>query len=127
VADIAVVVDEGPVQRLDSNLRQLVKAARKATDSLSVVVTATGSLEASGNVVPASGVEKDVEDTIAADGEVVAAAAPGGLYLDQGTLADEKISDDDVIDSLGAVRTEDGGRLMEQVFPALAVSFARYC
>lgn len=128
VADIVAVVDEGPIARMDSNLERIVSAASRVSDErLSVVVTATGSATTSGNVLPASEVTEDVEDAIPGGERVVLSAAPGGLYLDQETLADEKISDDEVIAALEQVRGPDGSRLMDQVFPALAVSFARYC
>jgi hypothetical protein len=128
VADIAVFVDEGPIERMDSNLQRLMKAAAKVTDKqFTAVVTATGSLTAPGNAVAASDVTEDVEQSIPGDERVVLAAAPGGLYLDQETLAAEKIPDDEVIGALEQVRDAGGGRLMDQVFPALAVSFARYC
>jgi hypothetical protein len=127
VTDIVAVVDEGPIGRMDSNLQRLYLAARAATDDLFIVMTATGSQAAPGNAVAASDVVSQVEDAIPGRASVVQAAAPGGLYLDQAALAREKISDDAIIAALEDVRSDDGRRLMDQVFPALAVSFARYC
>jgi hypothetical protein len=128
VADIVAIVDEGPISRMDSNLQRIVDAARRASDDrLSVVVTATGSTATPGNAVPASDVTEDVEDAIPGEDGVVLSAAPGGLYLDQETLAAEKIPDDEVIAALEEVRSDGGTQLFDQVFPALAVSFARYC
>ena len=93
-----------------------------------MAVTATGSLAPpTDNVVPASDVKEEVEEAIAASAQVVEAAAPGGLYLDQETLAEEKISDDSIIAALEGAEADAGGKLMDQVFPAIAVSFARYC
>jgi hypothetical protein len=82
---------------------------------------------ASDEVVSAGDVVAGVERRIPADEPVVAAAAPGGLFLNQGTLAAERVSDDDVIGALERLRSTSGVRLMDQVFPGLAVSFARYC
>lgn len=128
VADIVVVVDEGPIKRMDSNLARLTAAARKVTrDRFAMAVTATGSTAVEGNVVDASDVKGEVEEAILGDAEVVTAAAPGGLFLDQQTLAEEKIPDDAIIAALEDARSAEGGRLMDQVFPAIAVSFARYC
>lgn len=127
VADILAVVDEGPIGTMDSNLEELTRAAGKVTERLVVVVSATGSVSTDGSVVPASDVTEDVERAVPGRRRVVQAAAPGGLYLDQDTVAAEGITDDEVIAALEAVRSPGGGRLMDQVFPGLAVSFARYC
>ena len=58
---------------------------------------------------------------------IVAEAVPGGLFLDQATLATEQISGDAAVQALLRVTTPDGQRMMADAFQGFAVSFARYC
>jgi hypothetical protein len=51
---------------------------------------------------------------------------PGGLFLDQAALTELELSEDLVIEELGRLRGP-GGDLFAEVFPAIAVTFARYC
>lgn len=122
--DLLTVVEQGSVASMDSGLGRIVRALPA---SATVVVTATGSLGAGADAVPAKMVASEVEAAIRGRKPVVAAAAPGGLYLDQKTLAAEKIPDDEIISALERAQSEGGERLMDQVFPAIAVSFSRYC
>jgi hypothetical protein len=48
------------------------------------------------------------------------------LFLDQSALTELGLSEDVVIEELARLRGADG-YLFEDVFPAIAVSFARYC
>ena len=129
VPDILTVVEDGSIEDMDADLKRLAGAAEAAAPgATAVVVTATGSLATpSGAVVPAARVEKEVEHAVPGPDSVVEAAAPGGLYLDQKTLADDKITDDAIIEALEGAQSQAGGPLMDQVFPAIAVSFSRYC
>jgi hypothetical protein len=58
---------------------------------------------------------------------VVEATTPGGLFLDQDVLASSGLSEDPVIEHLRELRAPDGGPLLADVFPQVAVTFARYC
>jgi Type I phosphodiesterase / nucleotide pyrophosphatase len=124
VPDLLSVVLEGGPGSLDRDLERIVGAANRAANgSVALAVTATGSLEPDPEV---SGDEVAPRIDDAVGFPVVEAAVPGGLFLDQGALADEELSDDVVIDELQQLRGPDG-RLFEDVFPGIAVSFARYC
>jgi hypothetical protein len=123
--DLLAVVMAGPVRAMDRALAGLVTAAEDASGGrVLVVVTATGS-DAGPEAIPASGIESVVEREVGR--EVVEATAPGGLFLDQDVLASSGLSDDPVIERLRDLRAPDGGPLLADVFPQVAVTFARYC
>jgi hypothetical protein len=123
--DLLAVVMAGPVRAMDRALAGLVAAAEDASGGrVLVVVTATGS-DGGPEAVPASGIESVVEREVGRD--VVEATAPGGLFLDQDVLASSGLSDDPVIERLRDLRAPDGGPLLADVFPQVAVTFARYC
>jgi hypothetical protein len=123
--DLLAVVMAGPVRAMDRALAGLVAAAEDASDGrVMVVVTATGS-GAGPEAVPASEVESDVEGEVGRD--VVEATTPGGLFLDQDVLASSGLSEDPVIEHLRELQAPDGGPLLADVFPQVAVTFARYC
>lgn len=121
VPDLAVVAVEGGIEVLDATIRKVTATARKVSGgSAAFVLTATGSTS------PGS-VSLDREPLL--DGEMadlVEATVPGGLFLDQEALAERQVSEDDV---LRAVAEAKGayGPLFADVFPAIAVSFGRYC
>lgn len=128
VPDVLTVVDDGPLERMDADLARIRTAAeRAAPGATTYVVTATGSLATSGQRATASDVNREVEDAVPGADPVVLAAAPGGLYLDQRSLAKNHIDDDVIIEALQRAKAAGGERLMDQVFPAIAVSFSRYC
>jgi hypothetical protein len=126
--DILTVVQDGSITDMDAGLGRLMDAAEDAAPgATAIVVTATGSLSTPGAVVSAERVEKEVEAAVPGPDSVINAAAPGGLFLDQKTLAKDKITDDAIIEALEGAKSQTGAPLMDQVFPAIAVSFSRYC
>jgi hypothetical protein len=124
VPDLLAVVMRGPVKAMDRSLRRVVAAAEAATDGrVLVVVTATGPVEPDG--IPAAEVESRVEEQLGTD--VIEASATGGFFVDQEVLASTGRSDDSVVRALRSVRGPDGRPLFADVFPQVAVTFARYC
>lgn len=123
VVDLMTVVMEGRIEQLDRGLKALVSAAEKAADgSVALVVTATGS--AADAAVKGASFVALVDEAV---GEAVTeAAVPGGFFLDQRALADLGVSEDLVIDELDRLEGPDDD-FFGDVFPAIAVSFARYC
>jgi hypothetical protein len=117
----------GPVRRLDRALGRILVAARAASGgSLAMAVTSTGSGGARDSGGPSVlDVEADVELTVGAD--VIEASTPGGFFLDQDEMARSEVADDRVVAALRSVTTTDGSPLFADVFPAIAVTFARYC
>ena len=125
VPDLISVVIDGGIERMDRGLKRIVAAADDAADgSVALVATATGSSLVTPEIVRGTEIARDLD---AAVGEqVTEAAVPGGLYLDQRALTELGLSEDVVIEELARLRGPDG-YLFEDVFPAIAVSFARYC
>jgi len=130
VPDLMSVVMEGDIPRLDRGLERIVAAAEEAADSsVALVVTATGSVASSQaadgtEIVRGTEIAHDLDEAV---GERVAkAAVPGGLFLDQRALTELELSEDVVIKELERMRGP-VGYLFEDVWPAIAVTFARYC
>jgi hypothetical protein len=128
VVDFLAVVLEGDLDEMDDGLGRVIAAAEQASGgSVTVVVTATGSLAPGRGTLDATEVAERMESLVGAPRPVVEAAAPGGFYLDQQTLAKLGIPEDDVLVALKKIRAADGSSLFGDAFPAIAVSFARYC
>jgi hypothetical protein len=125
IPDLLAVTLQGPVSVLDRVLGELVEAANRASGgSAAVVVTSTGTGGSAAGSVPVEELEREVERRT---GPVIEASALGGLFVDQEALASSRISEDRVVSALRDLRAPDGTRLMADVFPSIAVSFARYC
>jgi hypothetical protein len=125
VPDLLAVVMRGSVRALDRALAEVLVAAEDAVGRrVLYMVTATGQ-GAGGGGIPASDVEAQVERRVGY--EVVEAAGPGGLFLDQQALAAEGLSDDSVLAALRGLRGPNGEPAIVDAFPQVAVTFARYC
>jgi len=128
IPDILGLVLAGP--GADARIRQIVALGRRASGgSLLVVVAGTGSngIDPGTADVTASSVVRQVEGLVEGDAPIVAEAVPGGVFLDQATLATEQISGDAAVQALLRVTSPDGQRMMADAFQGFAVSFARYC
>ena len=127
IPDLIAVVLEGSNEAMDAELGAIRAAVSKGSRPPLVVVTATGSTARPvADVLDHRVVTGWVERGFSPGDPIVEAATPGGLFLDQQVLAREEISEDAVIERLG--RLDHGGqRVFADVFPAIAVSFARYC
>jgi hypothetical protein len=128
VPDVLGIALRGRVEQLDRWTRRIVASARSATrGAVLVVVAGTGTTAADPSSVPAGAVVRAVEDAVPGPDPVVAAVAAGGLFLDQGVLAERGITGQAVVDALLEVRGPDGGRMFADAFQGFAVTFARYC
>jgi hypothetical protein len=124
--DVLGVVLDGRAPGADEQLRAIAAlASRAARGSALVVVAGTGTTTAARGGVSAA--LAHVEDEVPGNAPVVAGTVPGGLFLDQRTLAREKISGQAVVDALLDAEDAGGGPLVRDAFQAFAVSFARYC
>ena len=127
---LGVTLDGSNPAQADRQLEQIVEAARRASGgSLTVAVAAVGyqarKPELPGGV-SANHVVQQVESAVGSP--VVQTAVPGGLFLDQQVLADRQIPAGRVVQALKSVTAPGtNGSLMQDAYPAFAVSFARYC
>jgi hypothetical protein len=125
--DLLGVTMEGPVPKLDEALGRVLLAAQEASGGSFVLAVTSAGSDASdvSGAFSLSEVESEVETTLGAD--VIEASAPGGFFLDQGAMTETGFSDDRVVTALRQVKTADGAPLFADVFPAIAVTFAKYC
>ena len=130
VPDLVSVVLEGDIASMDRELKRVAAAADEAANgSVALAVTATGSLRSNqppdgSDIIGGSEIARAVDEAVGA--QVTEAAVPGGLYLDQRALTKLELAEDVVLRELERLRGPDGP-LFEEVFPAITVSFARYC
>lgn len=134
VPDILAVVLEGSIGSIDRRTQRLVAAAeRAAAGSLVVAIAGTGGVSGAdagsteGAPVRVSDVVSQVDAGVPGDPNVIADVVSGGLFLDQGALAEEGISGNAVVQATMEVTAPDGTRVFEDAFQGFAVSFGRYC
>jgi hypothetical protein len=128
VPDVIGVVLEGRVRAMDRWTREIVTDAERATsESTLVVVTGTGSGEASPLAVPDGELVEAVEDAVPGDAPAVAATVAGGLFLDQAVLREEQVTGQVAVGAMLSATGPDGERMLADAFQGFAVSFARYC
>ncbi len=124
IPDLMAVAMEGPTGALDEALGRLVGLADAAAGGrAAVVVTATGSAGPPGAIES----EDALADLRAELGPVVEAAAVGGIFLDTEAMAAAGLSGDRVVRTIRRLGGPGGGSLFHDVFPQIAVTFARYC
>jgi hypothetical protein len=134
VPDILAVVLDGSVGSMDRRTHELVAAAERASGgSVVVAIAGTGggagadAGSITGPRIRASDVVSQVDDGVPGDPNVVSGVVPGGLFLDQRVLAQERISGDAAVQALLKVTAPDGARVFEDAFQGFAVSFERFC
>ena len=123
VPDVIGVVLDGPIRRLDALTGRIIEEVGARRPDTTFVFTTTGSAAPLGSIQA----ERVIGDLDPASGSVVEAAVPGGLFLDQGALAQGGLTSGDVVDAMLSLEPDGGGKLFADAFPGFAVSFARYC
>ena len=123
VPDLLAVAMDGSVRRLDQALAETIGLADRAADGrLAIVVTATG-FAATGPFHA-----EDIDAELRADlGPVIEASAIGGFFLDTEAMATAGVTGDRVVRAARRLTRPSGGSLFADVFPQIAVTFARYC
>ncbi|MGH2696918.1 MAG: hypothetical protein ACRDIW_07995 [Actinomycetota bacterium] len=86
-------------------------------------MTATGATGPDGGV----GAAELLTELRADLGPVVEAAGVGGFFLDTEAMAAEGIAGDRVVRAIRRLAGPGSGSLFDDVFPQIAVTFARYC
>ncbi len=126
VPDLLAVTLGGSLRAMDRTTEALVAEVQGGVNDAIVVVTATGSSVTSPDLQSEEVVEQ-LDSQLALTDSVVQAAAPGGLFLNQDVVADEAVTDDQILDALSSVTDVTDRKAFADVFPAIAVSFGRFC
>jgi hypothetical protein len=121
--DILGVVLSGSTERMDRDTGRIVEAVIRRTPDATFVLTATG--DAKGGGVSRPDVGEAVDRAVGSP--VVSRAVAGGLFLDQGVMAADDVTSDDVVRAMDAIEAPDGTPLFADAFPGFAISFSRYC
>ena len=129
VPDLLAIAQQGRLEELDDQLGRLWRAARDAAgDDFVMVVAGTGSGNGpAGEVAATRGVLRRLEAVVPGERKVIEGAGPGELFLDQEVLAQQKLSDEVILDALIDMRSRSGDPLFADVFPSVTVTFGRYC
>jgi hypothetical protein len=128
VPDVIGVVLEGRVRAMDRWTQEILTEAERATaGSTLVVVTGTGTVEASRLAVPDGELVDPVEDAVPGDAPAIAATVAGGVFLDQAVLREEQVTGQVAVEAMLSAAGPDGERMLADAFQGFAVSFARYC
>lgn len=124
--DLLAVALSGDATAADRAVRRIVAAAERAVpDGATIVVTATGIDGESPEAEHVTEIVPDVNERLGA--EVIEGTALGGFFVDQRVLAREGITEDEVVRAVKGYEVSTGARAFADVFPAISVSFARYC
>ena len=124
--DLLGVVDEGPLRRLELDLRRLVGAARRAAaGSVTFVLTATGHT-ASPGAISGRALAQRVASDVGIRG-VIEDVAAGGFFLNDPVLSRKHVGEDTVVSALRAQKSAAGDPLFADAFSAASVTFGRYC
>jgi hypothetical protein len=130
VPDLLAVVMADTVPRMDRALEDLLEAAREAAGGrAALAVTSTGSARGGADqALRASQVIRDVEERAAVEeGDLIEAAAVGGLFLDQDVLVEAGITENRAISELRRLEGPSGTPVMADAFSGRAVEFGRFC
>ncbi len=126
ITDILAVVLNGPAQRMDSATSTIVASVERAVPDSTFVLTATGpTYAAAATGTTATSLMRRINAELGA--AVIAAATPGGYFLDTAAMAANDITSDDVVRQMDASTGADGVPLFADAYPGFAVSFSRYC
>jgi hypothetical protein len=127
VPDLLGVALDGSRPKADGELRGVLEAAAAASgDRYLAAIAGTGAMDAPAPSVPARRIVREVEESVPGPTRVIEAAGAGGLFLDQDGLVDTGLSEDAVIGPLKEI-SDGGDPLIVDAFPAIAVSFSKYC
>ena len=126
VPDLLAVTLDGSPREMDRATERILTTLGAEAPRAAYVVTATGSPVTFADLRGRE-VGDQVDSILSLRRSVVEAAAPGGLYLDQKVVARRELTEDEILGALGRVTDTASIEVFDQVFPAIAVSFGRYC
>lgn len=126
VPDLLAVALEGSIAALDRATAAIVERVEAEVPGAMFVVTATGSPVSFADL-RGKEVGRQIDSLLRIDESVIEATTPGGLFLDQRVLTEKEITEDAVVEALSHVTDTASKKAFTDVFPAIAVSFGRYC
>jgi hypothetical protein len=124
VPDLLAVALDGPLARLDRTTGRLLALVRSLRPDAVVVIAGTGTSMPGPEAVDAAVLEAQLEDDLGPG--LVEAFAGDGVFVDATAAADAGIGADPIARSLARTRV-DGRRVLDDAYPAFAVSLSRYC
>ncbi|MGZ4148786.1 MAG: hypothetical protein ACXVQJ_01970 [Actinomycetota bacterium] len=124
-SDLLGVTMTGSVGQMDARTRAIAREVFAAVPDATVVVTATGSLAASGHpIVASSGFLHGIDvAALPSGGTPIAAAGTSGLFLDDAVITQTGVTTQQVVDAMKVK----GGSAFADAFPSFVVQFGRYC
>ena len=123
--DLLAISMDGTISQMDRALGLLLLAADRASGGSSALALAGIPFREPPRSVSAAEVETQVLTRLGAD--VIEEVVSDGVFLDQEAMTAADLSDDRVVAALRGLETAEGERVFLDVFPAIAVTFARYC
>lgn len=126
--DLLGVALAGEPRQLDKAVARVIAAADDAANgAVTVAVAGMGTVERRTGDVTAASVKRQLERRLPGQGALIEAMGPGAIYVNQDELARRKVSDDVVLAELVKMKDDEGAPLFADAFPAIAVSFGRFC
>lgn len=125
--DLLGVAMEGTISQLDRALGIILIAAERSSGGSFAVALAGAPWPAREDSSRRSPIELETELQRRMDADVVEAIVGNGVFLDQEAMTTSGLSDDRVVAALRDMKAPSGERVFLDVFPAIAVTFARYC
>ena len=126
VPDLLAVALSGDAAAADAALEKIVRASERVADGgATIVVTGTGIGGEGREAAHDTEIVEFVNERLGA--HVIEGTALGGFFVDQRVLAREGITEEDVVRMVRGYKVPGGGAAFADVFPAISVSFARYC
>jgi hypothetical protein len=125
--DLLGVAMEGPIPRLDRALARVLTAAERASGGSFAIALAGAPSDVPEKLrrTYADELNGELERQLGTD--VTEAVLPNGVFLDEEAMARTGLTDDQVVAALRTLQTAEGERAFVDVFPTIAVTFARYC
>lgn len=125
--DLLGVALAGALPQLDRTLGLLIATAERASGGSFAVALAGAPSDVPEKPRRTYADELEGELKLRLGADVTEAVLPNGVFLDQEAMTRTGLADDRVVAALRDLADAQGDRAFLDVFPAIAVTFARYC
>lgn len=128
VPDLIGVTLEGSPRQMDAATRAIVATADRASSGEAIIaVFGTGSAAAPAETEQFTAADIDERASRALGADVIQALVPGGLFLDRDVMAEAVITSGGVVNAIESMHQPGEPKVMADVFPAFAITLARFC